>query len=99
MASSLNKIRNGELVGNGTDRKIILGFKPKKVELLNVTDQVDYCKLQSMVDAKTRKEVAAGDKTYVDAITINADGFTIKASEYVAAKAYHYAAYESQSDC
>lgn len=99
MASSLNKIRSGKLIGNGSVRKIVLGFKPKKVELFNVTDQTDYHKTSEMADKKARKEVAAGTKTYVDSITIEADGFTLEAGAYVADKEYHYVAYESKSDC
>lgn len=98
MSSSHNKVRNGQHVGDGLARKVVLGFRPKKVELYNITDQADYKKLDSMPNAKARKEVAAGTKTYVDAITIESDGFTVEAAENVAAKEYHYAAYESKSE-
>tara|TARA_R110000803_G_scaffold55938_1_gene113005 strand:+ start:234 stop:533 length:300 start_codon:yes stop_codon:yes gene_type:complete len=99
MASSLNKVRAGKFVGNGADKKVILGFKPKYVEIMNVTDQSDYKKSETMDDAKARKEIAAGTKTFVDSVSINADGFTLIAAEAVSAKTFHYVAYESKSDC
>jgi len=98
MASNLNKIRNGKHIGDGSDRTVVLGFKPKKVELLNVTDGTDFKKLGTMELKKARKEIAAGDKTYVDSITINANGFTIEAAVNIADKEFHYAAFQSESD-
>lgn len=98
MASGLNKIRNGKMIGNGADRKIVLGFRPVKVEVENVTDRIGYSKLSTMEDKKSIKQLAAGTKTYVDSVTINADGFTVEAAEFVATKEFHYVAYESKSE-
>jgi hypothetical protein len=99
MASSLNKIRTGSFVGSGADRKVVLGFKPKKVEIYNTTDGVDYHKSESMnADNKARKEISDGTKTFVAAATIDADGFTFIAAENVDAKVFHYVAYQSESE-
>lgn len=99
MASSLNKVRSGKFIGAGADKKIVLGFKPKYVEIMNITDGADYKKSETMEADKARKEIAAGDKTYVDSVTMNADGFTLLAAQAVADKEFHYVAYESKSDC
>lgn len=99
MASSLNKVRSGKFIGAGADKKVILGFQPKYVEIMNVTDQSDYKKSETMDTDKARKEIAAGTKTFVSSVTINADGFTLIAAEAVVAKEFHYVAYESKSDC
>jgi hypothetical protein len=98
MSSNVSKTRAGSFVGAGADKKVVLGFKPKKVEVYNITDQADYKKSETMPLAKARKEIAAGTKTYVDAITINADGFTLIAAEAVTAKEFHYVATQSESD-
>ena len=98
MGSSNNKIRSSEFTGNGADRKIILGYKPKKVEIYNITDGIDYAKTELMATNLARKEVIAGDKTFVAAVTLNSDGFTFIAAENVSAKVFHYVAYESQSE-
>lgn len=99
MSSGLNKIRSGSFIGDGADNSVILGFKPKKVEIYNITDGIDYKKSESMnADNKARKEVIAGDKTFVAAVTIDAGGFTLVAAENVAAKVFHYVAFQSESD-
>ena len=99
MSSRTNKIRSGNFIGAGVDKKVVLGYKPKVVEVYNVTDGIDYKKTETMADEKARKEIIDGTKTFVDSIQINADGFTLIAAEAVDAKAFHYAAYESQSEC
>ena len=98
MASSLNKVRSGKFIGNGADKKVVLGFQPKKVEIYNVTDGVDYAKTSEMATNFARKEVIAGTKTYAASVQIDADGFTIIAAENVADKEFHYTAYESKSE-
>ena len=99
MGSSNNKIRSGQFTGAGADKKVVLGFKPKLVEIYNVTDGVDYKKTETMPGDEARKEVIAGDKTFASSVTINADGFTLIASQAVADKVFHYVAYQSESDC
>lgn len=98
MSSVTNKIKRGSFTGSGADRKVLCGFKPRVVHVYNITDGVDYKKTETMEDSKARKEVIAGDKTYVDSIEIESNGFTIIAAENVADKVFHYAAYESQSE-
>ena len=98
MSSRMNMIKSGKLLGNGAARKVVLGYKPKKVELINITDRISYEKMELMDAKSALKRVAAGTGTYVDAITIDSDGFTIEAAEYVSAKEYHYAAYQAENE-
>ena len=98
MASSLNKIRSGKFIGSGAEKSIVLGFQPKKVEIYNITDFISYEKTALMDTDKSIKRVAAGTGTFPVSVTINADGFTLAAAENVAAKEFHYTAYESKSD-
>lgn len=98
MASSLNQIRSSKFVGQGVERKIVLGFEPKAVTLHNVTDRISYEKTALMADAKAVKRDGAGTGTYVDSITINSDGFTVEAAEAVADKEFHYVAFQARND-
>lgn len=99
MGSANNKIRSGKFIGAGADKKVVLGYKPKYVEIYNITDGIDYKKSETMEADKARKEVIAGTKTFVDSVSINADGFTLLAAQAVADKEFHYVAYQSESDC
>lgn len=98
MSSATNKIRVSTFVGTGNDRKIVLGYKPKLVEVYGETDGIDYKKSESMATDKARKEIIDGTKTFVSAISLNSDGFTFIAAENVDTKVFHYIAYESRSE-
>ena len=99
MGSSNNKIRSGQFTGSGADRKVVLGYQPKRVDIYNTTDGIDYHKSESMnADNKARKEIIDGAKTFVAAILIESDGFTFIAAENVADKVFHYVAFQSESD-
>ena len=98
MGSSLNKIKRGKLVGDGSVRKVVCGFAPKYVKWENVTDRIGLEKMELMDAKKALKTVAAGTRTYVDSLTLDSDGFTVEAAEFVAAKEYHYVAFESKSE-
>ena len=98
MSSKTNQTRTGSFVGAGVDKKVVLGFKPKAIKIYNTTDGIDYKKTETMADDKARKEIIDGTKTFVDAVTINADGFTLIAAEAVDTKTYHYEATESNSE-
>ena len=98
MGSCLNKIARGSFSGDGSDKKVVTGFKPRYVEIYNVTDQIDYKKSETMAGDSARKEAASGAKTYPSAAEIEADGFKLLAAENVAGKEFHYVAYESKSE-
>lgn len=89
--------RNGEGVargssglntGDGTVLTVNLGFRPKKVEILNQTDITLWTKIDGMVDANTLKTVAAGTMTIdtASAIVITNTGFTYSATANVTGK-------------
>lgn len=98
MSSSMPLKRSGKLIGSGADKTIVLGFKPAHVKLINVTDRISHEKMALMDAKKALQTVAAGTATFVDAITLNADGFTLEASAFVSAKEYHYYAEEAKNE-
>jgi len=88
-------MRTGILVGAGIDKKVILGYKPSHVIVHNVTDRISAEKFESMEGDKALNRDVAGTGTYVDLITLNADGFTILAALAVDTKELHFMALES----
>lgn len=96
MSGSFAKVVASKFTGSGADRKIVLGFQPKKVEIYNVTDFISYNKTELMATNKSIKTAAAGTQTYPASVVIESDGFTLIAAENVADKEFHYAAYESK---
>lgn len=98
MASHLNFMKNGFFVGAGADKTIVTGFRPKRVEIVNITDQIEALKMDTMDADKALRRLQAGAADYGDYITINSNGFTVKAALAVAAKELHYIAHESLND-
>lgn len=98
MGSSSNLKRRGVVTGNGADKKLVLGFKPGKVIIHNVTDRISAEKLDTMAGDKALNRDATGVGTFVDLITLNSDGFTIKAALNVSAKVLHWYAEEAKND-
>jgi len=95
MASHLNFMKNGQFVGGGVDKTIVLGFRPKKVKIINVTDSIQAEKFASMESAKALRTLQAGTKDYGDYIELTSNGFIVKAALAVSAKVLHYVAHES----
>lgn len=98
MGSSNNLNRRGVVTGAGADKKIVLGFKPAQVKIVNVTDRITNEKSDTMEDNKALRILADGTATFVDGITLNSDGFTMLAAVAIAAKVLHYYAEESKND-
>lgn len=98
MSSSLNQKRRGIVTGAGADKKIVLGYKPSRVVVHNVTDRISTEKSDTMPDDKALQRVANGDGTYVDRMTLNSDGFTMLAAVAIAAKELHYYAEEAKNE-
>ncbi len=98
MSSSNNLTRRGVVTGGGADKKIVLGFKPANVKVVNITDKITNEKSDTMVDDKALRVLANGTATFVDGITLNSDGFTMLAAVAIAAKELHYYAEESKND-
>ena len=98
MSSSLNQAKTGKLVGAGADKKIVLGFKPRHVKVMNTTDRITNEKTDTMDADEALRTLAAGTATFVDGITLNSDGFTMLAAVAIADKDLHYVAYEGKNE-
>lgn len=101
MSSHANQTRSGKIPGTGADRKVILGFKPKSVQLENVDGLVSAFKSETMDADKAVKRVTAGTMTFpASMVTLNADGFTIgtDADLNVAGEDIHYVAWEGRNE-
>jgi len=98
MGSTNNRVTSRTWTGNGADRKVTLGYRPKQVTIHNVTDRISYDKMDRMIDDKSLKSIATGVSTYVDSVRMESDGFTILAAENVDTKEFHYSAHEGNND-
>lgn len=72
----------GTSTGDGTALVVTLGFRPKTVKLVNLTDNITWEKIDGMSDAQSMKKVAAGTTTVdtTSAIIIDDNGFTTSAA-------------------
>lgn len=98
MSSSLNQIKTGQIIGTGADKKIVLGFKPRYVEALNVDDLKTTIKSDSMADGEAYQRVTAGTLSAVNHLDLNSDGFTLKAAAQADGDVIHYVAYEGKNE-
>lgn len=103
MSSSLNMVKTGAVAGNGTTKKVVLGFKPREVRVFNEAagGLVEGWKTDTMETSKAMKRVPAGTATFAaNMITLNSDGFTIgnDADLNAAGEKIHYVAYEGKNE-
>jgi len=98
MSSSNPLKRRGVITGGGADRKIVLGFKPAQVKVVNITDRIENEKSDTMPDDLALRRIANGTATYVDGITLNSDGFTMLAAVAIDTKELHYYAEEAKNE-
>jgi len=101
MSSSLNQTRSGKIPGTGADRKVILGFKPKVVQLENTDGLVSAFKTETMATDSAVKRVTSGTMTFpASMVTLNPDGFTIgsDADLNVSGEDIHYVAWEGKNE-
>lgn len=102
MSSLTAQTRTGKFVGTAAAKKIVLGFKPKAVKLVNEGGLVTGFKSETMDADKAEKRITAGDMTFpANMVTINSDGFTIGSDADLngAGELIHYVAWESKADC
>jgi hypothetical protein len=86
----------GSFTSDNTAALLALGFVPKKVKFVNVTDVVVWEKFEGMAANASIKTVTAGTTTIdtTGAITINSDGtVTLAAAAVGNAKAIAWEAY------
>ena len=103
MSSSLNMVKTGKFSGNGTTKKIVLGFKPREVRLFNEAagGLTEAWKTDTMDTSKAMKRIPAGTTTFpANMVTLNSDGFTVgnDADLNAAGELIHYVAYEGKND-
>lgn len=94
-ASGVVNFATGTVTGDGTDIVVNLGFTPRHVEVVNVTDVEVWKKFQAMTAAQAVKVVTAGTTT-IDtgsAIVLNERGFTLANAEFGSADVIHWAAW------
>jgi len=99
MGSGVSKTITGASTGTGADIPVrTVGFRPRKVELINTGGLVTAEWQETMADASMFKRVTAGDGTFplTLGITPLSDGFTIGADTdlNVAGELIHWVAYE-----
>ena len=77
---------------------ITVGFYPRYIRVINLTDRIEYEWIKGMAATQTLKTVAAGTRTLDtnSEITIGADGrsFTLLKASTVQNKQYHWIASE-----
>lgn len=98
MSSKAPFSKSGKIIGGGADKKIVLGFKPRKVEIHNVTDRISATKLDTMPANDALVRAANGDGTVSPYVELDSEGFTVKAALAVSGKELHYYAEESLNE-
>jgi hypothetical protein len=94
-------VKMGKILAKGTVKKIVLGFRPRAVEVVNETGLVTAFKSDTMDGSKGAKRVTNGTMTFpTDLITIESDGFTIgtDADLNAAGEALHYVAWQARNE-
>lgn len=103
MASGGGRIVCGSVLGTGADLSVTkVGFRPKKVELFNVTGNCQAVWTESMADDSMQKTVDSGsgttDMSFVasNGVTPLANGFAMGADGdlNVSAEIVHFVAHE-----
>lgn len=82
MASGGTRIMTGRVVGTGAALNVrVVGFRPKKVELVNQSSSDKLTWTDKMADAAGHKQVAAGTSSFItsNGVTPLSNGFTIGA--------------------
>lgn len=98
--NGISNMATGSFTGGGAAVSAMVGFRPRRIELTNMTDGIQYMWQEGMAAGKVLKTVAAGTVTVETgsllAPTTNEStfhGFTIAAAAAVAAKDYVFAAF------
>jgi len=95
-------LATGGFTGDGTVTTVNLGFVPKRVELINVTDRISQLWVKGMAATTTLNTDAAGARTantsslIVERSPANGDsyrGFSIAAAAAISAKVYVWSAW------
>lgn len=101
MSSHANMIKTGSIVGTGAAKKVVLGFKPVAVQVVNATGLVSAHKTNTMDGSNGEKRITDGTMTFpANLITLDSDGFTVGTDTdlNVAGEVLHYTAYEARNE-
>jgi len=98
MGSHANQVKTGVFTATGVDKSIVLGFKPRKVIVYNVTDRITFRKTDTMPTNLAMTRDVGGIGTFVARMTINSDGFTVLAAAAVDTKVLHYEATQGENE-
>lgn len=87
-------VATGSFTGGGAEVDVELGFTPRYIKFVNVTDRTVFEFIEGMAATTTLKTVAAGTVTAdtTSALVVDANGFTISAAAAVDAKAITWVA-------
>lgn len=81
MSSGVQLSKNGAVIGTGADLDVLtVGFRPRRVEIVNETDLSTYIWTDCMTEGRGFKRITAGDMTQMAAgegITPLANGFRL----------------------
>jgi hypothetical protein len=98
MSSGVQLTKNGAITGTGANLDVrTVGFRPRRVELINLTGLVTAEWVDTMADGTGIKRVTAGDMTAMTVgITPLSDGFRIGTDADVngAGEQIHWVAHE-----
>lgn len=98
MSSGVQISKNGAVTGTGADLDVrTVGFRPRRVELVNLTGLVTAVWLDSMADATGIKRITAGTMSAMTTgVTPLSDGFRIGADAdlNVDGEVIHWVAHE-----
>lgn len=100
MSSGVSRVMTGSVYGTGADLDVrTVGFRPSKVELLNVDGLAKAEWTDTMADGEMVKQVTAGTLSSVtggNGVTPLSDGFRLGADAdmNVADERLHWVAYE-----
>lgn len=99
-AMGIVNLATGSFTGAGEDVEVTLGFKPRRVHLINMTDRIQHIWQEGMSATQTLNIAADGTATLNTSSHITdhdgADefrGFTVAAGAAVNAKAYVWSAW------
>lgn len=99
MGSSMPQVRTGKAQASGAAKKVVLGFRPKKVDIFIVSTLARYEKTDQMVTKFAVKQITNGTITFPDdMITITSDGFQMEATLASSGVEITYTAWESKAE-
>lgn len=88
-SGGMANIATGSFTGAGAIVDVDLGFVPRYIKFVNVTDRITHEFIEGMAATTTLKAVAAGTLTAdtTSALVVTDNGFTISAAAAIDAKA------------